>query len=175
MIDDKQVLFGFPLWLGCLITFVDTFTFLGIHYWGVRKLEALFVMLVSLNVCVRKYVCVFVFTPVSDDDEQDWTEQLVFLPVLPQSVKSSQTSNPPPHPHPHTGLHHDRLLLHQLREGAPALRRRRQGVRPRDQALRRPLRRGAHWRRHHAAQHLPPLRPGPVPQGQPPEPRPGEM
>jgi Mn2+/Fe2+ NRAMP family transporter len=43
-----QILFGFPLWLGCLITFIDTFTFLGIHYFGVRKLESFFVMLVTI-------------------------------------------------------------------------------------------------------------------------------
>jgi natural resistance-associated macrophage protein len=43
-----QVLFGLPLWGGCLITLVDTLTFLGIHYFGVRKLEAVFVLLVSL-------------------------------------------------------------------------------------------------------------------------------
>lgn len=41
-----QVLFGLPLWVGCLITLVDTFTFLGVHYFGVRKLEAVFVALV---------------------------------------------------------------------------------------------------------------------------------
>lgn len=43
-----KVLFGLPLWAGCLITFGDTFTFLGIHYFGVRKLEAVFVALVSI-------------------------------------------------------------------------------------------------------------------------------
>jgi len=43
-----QILFGFPLWLGCLLTFIDTFTFLAIHYFGVRKLEGLFVVLVSI-------------------------------------------------------------------------------------------------------------------------------
>jgi len=45
-----QILFGFPLWLGCLITFIDTFTFLMIHYWGVRKLEGLFIVLVATMV-----------------------------------------------------------------------------------------------------------------------------
>ena len=43
-----QILFNFPLWVGCLITFVDTFTFLGIHFFGVRKLEAIFMMLISI-------------------------------------------------------------------------------------------------------------------------------
>ena len=43
-----QILFGWPLWLGCLVTFLDTFTFLAIHYFGVRKLEGVFVALVSI-------------------------------------------------------------------------------------------------------------------------------
>jgi NRAMP (natural resistance-associated macrophage protein)-like metal ion transporter len=43
-----QVLFGFPLWLGCLITGLDTFTFLLLHRYGVRKLEALFVSLIAI-------------------------------------------------------------------------------------------------------------------------------
>lgn len=79
-----QILFGLPLWAGCLITFFDTLTyvpinstrthkppnpspsmplymththrFLGIHYWGVRKLESLFVLLVAtMTVC---FLCV---------------------------------------------------------------------------------------------------------------------
>jgi natural resistance-associated macrophage protein len=35
-----QILFGFPLWVGALLTALDTFTFLGLHYFGIRKLEA---------------------------------------------------------------------------------------------------------------------------------------
>ncbi|CEG42329.1 metal ion (mn2-iron) transporter family [Plasmopara halstedii] len=41
-----QVLFGFPLWIGCLITGFDTFTFLLLHRYGIRKLEAFFVSLI---------------------------------------------------------------------------------------------------------------------------------
>ncbi|KAK1942466.1 Metal transporter nramp1 [Phytophthora citrophthora] len=43
-----QVLFGFPLWLGCLITGFDTFTFLLLHRYGIRKLEAFFVSLIAI-------------------------------------------------------------------------------------------------------------------------------
>ena len=47
-----QVLFNFPLWLGCLITGFDTFTFLLLHRYGIRKLEALFVaLIVVMLVC----------------------------------------------------------------------------------------------------------------------------
>ncbi|KAJ8555027.1 hypothetical protein ON010_g9456 [Phytophthora cinnamomi] len=43
-----QVLFGFPLWIGCLITGFDTFTFLLLHRYGIRKLEAFFVSLIVI-------------------------------------------------------------------------------------------------------------------------------
>ncbi|CAM9277505.1 unnamed protein product, partial [Discosporangium mesarthrocarpum] len=43
-----NILLGVPLWLGCLLTVLDTFTFLFVHIFGVRKLEMLFVVLVSI-------------------------------------------------------------------------------------------------------------------------------
>ncbi|GLE05319.1 hypothetical protein PINS_up014332 [Pythium insidiosum] len=43
-----QILFKFPLWLGCLITGLDTFTFLALHRYGIRKLEAFFVTLIGI-------------------------------------------------------------------------------------------------------------------------------
>ena len=42
-----KILFGFPIWLGSIITILDTFSFLFIHAWGVRKLEAFFAVLVA--------------------------------------------------------------------------------------------------------------------------------
>jgi NRAMP (natural resistance-associated macrophage protein)-like metal ion transporter len=46
-----RVLFGIPLWAGCLITGLDTLTFLAIQVTGVRKLEAVFGVLI-LTMCV---------------------------------------------------------------------------------------------------------------------------
>ncbi|TYZ51413.1 hypothetical protein PybrP1_012112, partial [[Pythium] brassicae (nom. inval.)] len=43
-----QLLFGFPLWVGCLVTGLDTFTFLLLHRYGIRKLEAFFVALIAV-------------------------------------------------------------------------------------------------------------------------------
>jgi natural resistance-associated macrophage protein len=41
-----------PVWVGCIITGVDTFTFLAVHYLGVRYLEALITSLVAtMTVC----------------------------------------------------------------------------------------------------------------------------
>jgi len=39
---------GIPVWAGCIITGADTFTFLAVHYLGVRYLEALVCFLVSV-------------------------------------------------------------------------------------------------------------------------------
>ncbi|KAF1315044.1 Metal ion transporter, partial [Globisporangium splendens] len=50
-----QILFNFPLWVGCLITGLDTFTFLLLHRYGIRKLEAFFVALIAIML-----VCFFV-------------------------------------------------------------------------------------------------------------------
>ena len=47
-----KLLFGLPLWAGCLITGFDTFTFLILHAFGVRKLEAFFAVLIgTMAVC----------------------------------------------------------------------------------------------------------------------------
>jgi len=43
-----RILFGIPLWIGALITIVDTFTFMFIHYFGIRKLEAFFAVLIGI-------------------------------------------------------------------------------------------------------------------------------
>lgn len=42
------ILLGMPLWAGALFTICDSFLFLLIHYYGVRKLEAFFVFLISV-------------------------------------------------------------------------------------------------------------------------------
>jgi natural resistance-associated macrophage protein len=41
-----NILFGIPLWVGALITILDCFMFLLIHYFGVRKLEGFFAFLI---------------------------------------------------------------------------------------------------------------------------------
>ena len=47
-----QLLFGLPVWAGCLITGIDTFTFLAVHYLGVRYLEALVtIMIGTMSIC----------------------------------------------------------------------------------------------------------------------------
>lgn len=43
-----QILFGLPLWVGALITILDSLLFLFIHYFGIRKLEGFFAFLISV-------------------------------------------------------------------------------------------------------------------------------
>ena len=42
-----NILFGLPIWVGVIITIVDSFLFLFIHYWGIRALEAFFGLLIG--------------------------------------------------------------------------------------------------------------------------------
>ena len=47
-----NLLSGMPVWVGCLITGIDTFTFLAVQYLGVRYLEALICVLIgTMSVC----------------------------------------------------------------------------------------------------------------------------
>jgi natural resistance-associated macrophage protein len=43
-----KILSGLPLYAGALITMADTFTFLFIHVFGVRKLEFFFAFLIMI-------------------------------------------------------------------------------------------------------------------------------
>ena len=43
-----SILTGYPLYVGAIITILDSFLFLFIHYFGVRKLEFFFLFLISI-------------------------------------------------------------------------------------------------------------------------------
>lgn len=43
-----KIFFGWPLWVGTIVTVVDTFTFMLLQQYGVRKLEAFFMMLIAV-------------------------------------------------------------------------------------------------------------------------------
>ncbi|ETO60407.1 hypothetical protein F444_21389, partial [Phytophthora nicotianae P1976] len=61
-----ELLFGLPLWLGCLLTGLDTFTFLALHKAGdskTRYLEMFFLLLIA-TMCV----CFFADFTMSDPD-----------------------------------------------------------------------------------------------------------
>ena len=47
-----RILFGFPLWFGCIITAMDAMTFLSLHLLGIRSLETFFVAIVAvMSIC----------------------------------------------------------------------------------------------------------------------------
>lgn len=53
-----NIIFGWPIWVGALVTVFDSFLFLFIHYYGVRKLEFFFVFLIgtmTLMFCGNMY------------------------------------------------------------------------------------------------------------------------
>lgn len=69
-----QILFGLPLWAGALITILDSFLFLFIHYFGVRKLEGFFAFLISVMA-----VCFFTNLVVAKPD----VGELIYGAVVP--------------------------------------------------------------------------------------------
>ncbi|RLO01957.1 hypothetical protein DYB28_006129 [Aphanomyces astaci] len=78
-----QILFKLPLWIGCLITAVDTFTFLLLHHFGVRKLEAFFMALVAVML-----VC---FCTNAIQGSPDATQVLQgFVPSIPKRYATTQ-------------------------------------------------------------------------------------
>eukprot|EP00090_Calanus_glacialis_P005923 TRINITY_DN14633_c0_g1_i3.p1 TRINITY_DN14633_c0_g1~~TRINITY_DN14633_c0_g1_i3.p1 ORF type:complete len:589 (+),score=193.88 TRINITY_DN14633_c0_g1_i3:24-1769(+) len=66
-----------PLWGGVLITVVDTFTFLGLDKYGLRKLEAFFALLITVMAWSFGYEYV-----VAAPDQKEVVEGLL-LPICP--------------------------------------------------------------------------------------------
>ena len=72
-----QILTGMPLWAGCIVTGLDTFTFLLLHKYGVRKLEFFFAFLVA--VMTFAFFANFYMEPPAAEDIA-----LGFVPRLPK-------------------------------------------------------------------------------------------
>eukprot|EP00163_Fabomonas_tropica_P032875 TRINITY_DN8424_c0_g1_i1.p1 TRINITY_DN8424_c0_g1~~TRINITY_DN8424_c0_g1_i1.p1 ORF type:complete len:419 (+),score=45.21 TRINITY_DN8424_c0_g1_i1:667-1923(+) len=75
-----QLLFGLPLWAGVLITAADTFTMLFLHYFGIRKLEAFFAVLIATMA-----VCFFIQFGIASPPPGPMFEGL-FVPTIPRST-----------------------------------------------------------------------------------------
>ncbi|MES1906770.1 MAG: hypothetical protein MHM6MM_000010 [Cercozoa sp. M6MM] len=75
-----NILFKFPLWLGVIVTALDTFTFMFLHQKGVRKLEALFFALIS---CLT--ICFFVEFAIGKPDIAGVLRGTV-VPTLPKNT-----------------------------------------------------------------------------------------
>jgi natural resistance-associated macrophage protein 2 len=78
-----NILFGLPLWKGALITILDSFLFLFIHYFGVRKLEGFFAFLIAtMAVCF----CLNMFTASPD------YKQMAVGTIVPTIPKGALTA-----------------------------------------------------------------------------------
>ncbi|TMW68024.1 hypothetical protein Poli38472_007696 [Pythium oligandrum] len=82
-----QILFQFPLWLGCLVTGLDTLTFLALHRADAkgkdssRYLEMFFMLLISV-MCV----CFFADFTVSEPDGMEILKGIVYPRMEEQNV-----------------------------------------------------------------------------------------
>jgi Mn2+/Fe2+ NRAMP family transporter len=61
-----KIICGIPLYAGALITMADTFTFLFIHIYGVRKLEFFFAFLICVMAACF-YLNMFIVLPAAED------------------------------------------------------------------------------------------------------------
>ncbi|KAJ0404097.1 hypothetical protein P43SY_000881 [Pythium insidiosum] len=90
-----EILFSFPLWLGCLLTGIDTLTFLALHGrgsgngngGGARALELLFLLLLT-TMCV----CFFADFTVSDPDGIEILKGIVWPRLEQQNVMQAVAS-----------------------------------------------------------------------------------
>jgi len=74
-----KIITGIPLYAGALITMADTFTFLFIQVYGVRKLEGLFAFLVTV-MAVCFYTNMFIVLPPAADVFSG------FIPYIPSGA-----------------------------------------------------------------------------------------
>ena len=75
-----NLLFGWPIWVGVLVTALDTFTFLLLHYFGMRRLEAFFVSLVFVM-----FICFLVTAIVAKPSVGSMIEGLI-VPRVPRNA-----------------------------------------------------------------------------------------
>ena len=89
-----------PLWVGTLVTGADTFTFLFLQYFGMRKLEALFVALV-FTMCVTFWINFGASGPVwTGLPSANSSGSILFSTVVPtcEDYALLQGARPPPLP-----------------------------------------------------------------------------
>ncbi|RGB30508.1 natural resistance-associated macrophage protein [Rhizophagus diaphanus] len=75
-----KILFRIPLWVGTLLTAMDTFTFMLLQNYGVRKLEALFMVLISTMA-----ICFWIEMFMSDPDVVDIIKGTL-IPTIPRKA-----------------------------------------------------------------------------------------
>jgi NRAMP (natural resistance-associated macrophage protein)-like metal ion transporter len=76
-----KILFSIPLWVGTLLTVTDTFTFMLLSNYGVRKLEAFFMVLIATMA-----VCFWIEMFMSSPDVGDIAKGIIVPLVPPRAV-----------------------------------------------------------------------------------------
>jgi len=98
-----NILFGLDLWIGCLITGLDTFTFLAVHQCGVRYFEAL---ISALILCIT--ICFMIMWSKSDTDPglvmKGWIEPTLPRYAMMQAVGTIGAVIMPHNLYLHSGL-----------------------------------------------------------------------
>lgn len=74
-----RIILNIPLWGGVLLTATDTITFSLVQYYGMRKLEALFMVLISIMA-----LCFWVEMIMSRPEIASIFEGIV-LPIVPEN------------------------------------------------------------------------------------------
>jgi len=75
-----NILFGLPLWIGAIVTILDSFLFLFIHYFGVRKLEFFFAFLISVMAIA------FCLNMATADPDLKALARGMFVPTIPSGA-----------------------------------------------------------------------------------------
>ncbi|CAG8751113.1 28035_t:CDS:2, partial [Racocetra persica] len=75
-----KIIFRLPLWIGTLLTAMDTLTFMLLQNYGVRKLEAFFMMLISVMA-----VCFWIEMIESKPDVGEIFKGII-VPLVPRSA-----------------------------------------------------------------------------------------
>mmetsp|Transcript_21484 Transcript_21484/g.15675 ORF Transcript_21484/g.15675 Transcript_21484/m.15675 type:complete len:204 (+) Transcript_21484:179-790(+) len=75
-----NVLFGIPIWAGTIITICDSLLFLFIHYFGIRKLEFFFALLI-----ITMAICFFMNFAEVDPNMKEVLRG-TFVPTIPSGT-----------------------------------------------------------------------------------------
>lgn len=76
-----KIIFSFSLWIGVLITATDTFVFMFLQQYGIRKIEAFFMTLIAVMIC-SFWVEMFMSHP----DVKQIFEGIVFPEIPEQAI-----------------------------------------------------------------------------------------
>jgi natural resistance-associated macrophage protein len=76
-----NILFGIPIWGGAIITIFDSLLFLFIHYFGIRKLEFLFVFLIATMA-----ICFGINMFKSEPDYSQMVRGMIVPSAIPQEA-----------------------------------------------------------------------------------------